>query len=1129
MLLANLPVLAQRNYTNRSVLADGNWYKIGVVREGVYRIDGNFLQNMGITTPVSSAQIRLYGNGGGLPIEDNGIVPIDDLFENAIQVFDGGDGVLQGTDFFIFYAPGPHQWKYDSIQQKHLPIHNIYSDTAFYYLRIGGNGKRITSSSSPTSSNTVNWNLTEERIYHQRDSFNFLSSGQEWWGEELSTQRGNTFNRTFSWTLNGMPSPSPVKIHTRFAGRSIGTSTALQLWLNGQLIQQASVPAVSGFYLDQFARVADIKLEQVITGNDIQVQLRHIAGNNNAQVWIQKIIVQAERVIAFPSGLASWGVRHANGFVRGQSRRFTASQAPEQLLVWDITNSLEPSLVTTSRNSNTISWLESDQYWQEFRLIVPSACPSPIALGSVANQNLHGIGAHQYVIVSPSSWITEANRLANFHRNQYGYSVAVVPVEQVFNEFGGGQQHPVAIRNFLKMMYDRFKGQPNQELEYVLLLGAGSFDYKNRIQGNIRWIPTYQSPSSLEPLVTHTTDDFFGFLDETENINNVVPAPLLDVSIGRIPAKNMSEARTMINKIIAYHQATAKGSWRLKSMYVADDEDLNIHLRDAEFVSFNARNVNPLLQQQKIYLDAFLLQNTNGLPRFPDVNEQIVNQVNQGALFVNYSGHGSFERLAEEAILSQTELNRFNNPSRLPLFITATCDFAPHDDPTKISLGNQLLIQSSRGGIALLTTTRPVFAFSNRIMNDQFLAAALKINSTGKLPSIGAALRSAKNITYSNFGDIINNRKFTLLGDPAMQLAFPALRIQLTNLQQKPFSNNDTLKSLQKYTIGGEIKDVHGNLINDFNGKAEVVVFDRPSQQRTLGNKPTSPVTTFIQQQTQLFRGQVTVVQGKFEFSFRMPAELNVEPGRATIQIYAEDSLRDAVGSEQIWVSGNSSATLTDNVGPKISLYLNDTLFKNGGLTNEQPVLLAKLFDSSGIQTTSTGIGKDILLILNNDERNAVVLNDFFTSDLDSYQSGSLQFQLPILPSGKHSLTLRAWDIANNSNTVELKFVVGNQDSFKIAKFMNYPNPMKENTIFSFEHNRPNLPLETNLEIYHANGQLVYKTNRILLSEGTRQATLQWDGKDGKGRKLPPSTYFFRIIVVQNSQKQQASGQLIIH
>ncbi len=440
-----------------------------------------------------------------------------------------------------------------------------------------------------------------------------------------------------------------------------------------------------------------------------------------------------------------------------------------------------------------------------------------------------------------------------------------------------------------------------------------------------------------------------------------------------------------------------------------------------------------------------------------------------------------------------------------------------------------MLIQSSRGGIALLTTTRPVFAFSNRIMNDQFLAAALKINSTGKLPSIGAALRSAKNITYSNFGDIINNRKFTLLGDPAMQLAFPALRIQLTNLQQKPFSNNDTLKSLQKYTIGGEIKDVHGNLINDFNGKAEVVVFDRPSQQRTLGNKPTSPVTTFIQQQTQLFRGQVTVVQGKFEFSFRMPAELNVEPGRATIQIYAEDSLRDAVGSEQIWVSGNSSATLTDNVGPKISLYLNDTLFKNGGLTNEQPVLLAKLFDSSGIQTTSTGIGKDILLILNNDERNAIVLNDFFTSDLDSYQSGSLQFQLPILPSGKHSLTLRAWDIANNSNTVELKFVVGNQDSFKIARFMNYPNPMKENTIFSFEHNRPNLPLETNLEIYHANGQLVYKTNRILLSEGTRQATLQWDGKDGKGRKLPPSTYFFRIIVVQNSQKQQASGQLIIH
>lgn len=1129
MLLANLPLLAQRNYANRSVLADGNWYKIGVVREGVYRIDGNFLQNLGVTSPVSSAQIRLYGNGGGLPTEDNGIIPIDDLFENAIQVFDGGDGVLQGTDFFLFYAPGPHQWKYDSIQQRHQPIHNIYSDTAFYFLRIGGNGKRIAPSSSITSANTINWNLTEERIYYQRDSFNFLSSGQEWWGEELSTQRGNTLNRTFSWTLNGMPSNSLAKIQTRFAGRSVGNSTALQLWLNGQLTQQISIPAVSGFYLDQFARVAEMNQAQIIQGNEIQVQLRHIPGNNNAQVWVQKIIVEAERVIVYPSGQASWGVRHASGFARGQSRRFSANQAPEQLLVWDITNSLEPSLVATNRNGNTLSWLESDQHWQEFRLIVPSACPSPIALGTVANQNLHGIGAHQYVIVSPFSWFAEANRLANFHRNQYGYSVAVVPVEHIFNEFGGGQQHPIAIRDFLKMQHDRFKGQPNQQLEYVLLLGAGSFDYKNRIQGNTRWIPTYQSRSSLEPLVTHTTDDFFGFLDDNENINNVVPAPLLDVSIGRIPAKNISEAKTMIDKIIAYHQSAAKGSWRLKSVYVADDEDLNIHLRDAEFVSFNANNTNPLLQQQKIYLDAFRLQNTNGLPRFPDVNEEIVNQVNQGALFVNYSGHGSFERLAEEAIFSQTELNRFNNTSRLPLFITATCDFAPHDDPTKISLGNQLLVQSNRGGIALLTTTRPVFAFSNRIMNDQFLAAALKTNSSGKLPSIGAALRTAKNITYSNFGDIINNRKFTLLGDPAMQLAFPALRAQLTSFQQKSFSNNDTLKSLQKYTIGGEIKDVQGNLINNFNGRAEVIVFDRPTQQRTLGNKPTSPVATFTQQQTQLFRGQVTVLNGKFECSFRMPAELNIEPGRATIQVYAEDSLRDAVGSESIWVSGNSSTTLADNIGPKISLFLNDTLFRNGGLTNERPILIAKLFDTSGIQTTSNGIGKDILLTLNNDERNAIVLNDIFIADIDSYQSGSLQFQLPILPAGKHSLTLRAWDIANNSSTVELKFVVGNQDSFRIARFMNYPNPMKEKTTFSFEHNRPNLPLETNLEIYHANSQLVYKTNRILSSKGTRLASIQWDGKDGKGRKLPPGTYFFRIIVVQNSQKQQASGQLIVH
>lgn len=1129
LLLANFPVMAQRTYTNRSVLTEGNWYKIGVVREGVYRMDGNFLQNMGITTPVSSAQIRLYGNGGGLPIEDNGIIPIDDLFENAIQVFDGGDGVFQGTDFFIFYAPGPHQWKYDSIQQQHIPIHNIYSDTAFYYLRIGGNGKRISSSSLSNSNTIINWNLTEERVYHQRDSFNFLLSGQEWWGEELSNQRGNTLNRNFNWTLNGLPTSNLAKVHARLAGRSIGNPTSVQLWINGQQIQQSGISAVSGFYLDQFARTLEINQNLPIHGSDVQIQLRHIAGNSNAQVWVQKIVLQAERMIAFPAGQSSWGVRHANGFTNGQSRRFSVTQAPEQLVVWNVSNSRGPNLVPIIRNGNTISWLESSEHWEEFRLIVPAACPPPIALGSVNNQNLHGIGPHQYIIISPASWLSEANRLANFHRSQYGYTVAVISIEQIYNEFGGGQAHPIAIRDFLKMMYDRYNGQVNQKPEYVLLLGAGSFDYKNRIQGNIRWIPTYQSRTSLEPLVTHTTDDFFGFLDDQEDINNVVPAPLLDVAIGRIPARNLTEARRMVDKIIAYHQSASKGSWRIKSLYVADDEDLNIHLRDAEFVSFNANNINPLLQQQKIYLDAFRLQNTNGLPRYPDVNTQIIRQANSGALFFNYSGHGSFERLAEEAILSQTELNQFNNAGRLPMFITATCDFAPHDDPTKIALGNQLLLQNNRGGIALLTTTRPVFAFSNRIMNDQFLAAALKAKPNGFLPSIGEALRTAKNITYSNFGDITNNRKFTLLGDPAMRLAFPSLRVQFLRINQQVISDNDTLRSLKKYVIEGSIIDNNGIPINDFNGTAEVILFDRAIEQRTLGNKPTSPITTFTQQQNQLFRGTVSVKNGRFEVTCRIPAELNFQPGRGKIQVYAEDSLRDAVGFQEIWITGNSQEILNDKIGPSIELFLNDTTFRFGGLTHERPLLIAKLFDSSGIQTTGTGIGKDILLTINNDERNAIVLNDVYVSELNTFQRGRLEFQLPQLPTGKHSLTLRAWDIANNSNTVELKFVVGNQDSFKIARVNNYPNPLRESTTFSFEHNRPNQNLDTQLEIYHANGQLVFKNHSTLESKGTRQAAIQWDGKDGKGRKLPPGTYFFRIIVIQNSENQQASGQLIIH
>ena len=162
--------------------------------------------------------------------------------------------------------------------------------------------------------------------------------------------------------------------------------------------------------------------------------------------------------------------------------------------------------------------------------------------------------------------------------------------------------------------------------------------------------------------------------------------------------------------------------------------------------------------------------------RYPLVNQAINNQILNGTLIWNFAGHGGPRRLAEETILDQDIVNSWKNVNRLPLFITATCDFAPFDNPLINSLGENILVRPKTGAIALMTTTRVVFAFSNRIMNNNYLQIALQTDANGRYRSLGDAVKDAKNYTYQTSSDITNNRKFTLLGRPCSYSCFPRVK-----------------------------------------------------------------------------------------------------------------------------------------------------------------------------------------------------------------------------------------------------------------------------------------------------------------------------------------------------------------
>lgn len=1113
-------VVAQRRYATSSVLASGDWFKIGVKEAGVYKVDGAFLNTLGVGNNIPSASIRLFGNGGAMLGENASAAYLDDLTENAIEMVDGGDGVFNATDYFLFYAPGSDRWVKDSSNQSFRYQKNLYKDSAYYYISVGTNGKRIQQQSSYTFG-TVLVNEYDERHVLENDLVNLIGSGKEWYGDAFSSVQGGTLTRSYAIDWTGLLTQYPITLRSSFASRNVGTTASITSSINGTSGASLSFPSITGTFLDRYA--THLEQEQRFNVNQSSLVLRfdYQSSAAGAQCWINRFELFGRRQLSF-SSTAALSFRDWRSVSNGAIAGFDVGALIPNMRVWEITDPLQPVAMRNLSATRFFFYNDASRL-REYHAFTPTQVRTPVALGKINNQNLHALTSVEYLIIAHPSFLAAAQRLAAFHQQQYQRTVQVVNIEQVYQEFASGNPDPTAIRDFVKMFYDRGVGIT----KYLLLFGSGSYDPQNRISNNYRFIPTYQSNQSLDPLSSFTSDDFFGMLDDGDDVTIGNALQTVDIAFGRIPARTLDEANRMVDKVIAYHQSTRFGEWRNRLLFLADDKDLNLHLNDAETVW--AATKNPLFQLQKTYVDAFPLVSSSGGARYPAVNEQLVNRLNQGALIFNYSGHGNHIRLADEAVFTTDEANRLTNASRLPLVVTASCDFYPFDDPAKNALGAQMLTGDSSGSIALLTTARLVFASSNRIINEYFLQTALQPDPlTGNYLSLGEAVRRAKNLSVTQAGEVLNTRKFLLLGDPAMRLAFPMHQVALTRVNGLPITLQDTLKASTRYRMEGVVRDAGGNRLSDFNGTVSVVLFDKARTVQTLGNDPTSRVASFQEQSAVLFKGNFSVTAGAFDINIILPKDVGFQPGKGRISLYAFDATRDAAGADTSFVLiGNATAPL-DNVGPAIRLFLNDTSFKNGGLTHELPMLIAYLSDSSGINTSGNGIGHDITLVIDDQVRDIRVLNDLYESTRDNFTSGTIRFPLPLQTNGAHRLKLKAWDGANNSNEVQLNYIVEKEEKLAVTKVMNFPNPFWDWTRFSFEHNQPNKELSVQVYIYQSNGRLIKRISRKLQTAGTRNIQVDWDGRDESGRKIQKGIYIYQIIVASGQQQINHAGQLIL-
>lgn len=1109
---------ANRYYAPLSVLSTGTWYKISVRENGIHKIDYNFLKNLGVDMDnVDPRQIKIFGNGGGMLAEANAIPRADDLVENAIEVVGESDGVFNTSDYILFYGQSPDKWYYNTSTGKFSHSKHLYSDFTYYFISIdlAGISKRVQPRVSLTPSGTdVQVSTFDHLDFHELNQRNFIKSGRNFYGEAFDVNP----TRIFSFNTPNLSVSDPVYFKAVVLARSFSTSI-FNLKQNGQLLCNVSVSATTANVYDDYA-VLDSCNGNFFSNGSIAIEITYNPPSSSSAGWLDFIEINARRNLVFSESQMMF--RDKNSFGTGNNTSYTIQNFGSANKLWDIT---DPFNIVEQQVQSNGNFVTDAPVMREFIAFKNQDYLIPQRVGIVVNQNLHASAQTDLIIISHPMFMTEANRLADFHRTHDNMRVIVADVNQVYNEYSSGIRDLVAIRDFVKMFYDRDLNDPPKNL---LLFGDGSYDNKSDFESNTNFIPTYQSENSLSVLSSYVSDDFFGFLDSLEGSWPVSGNPhFLDVGVGRLPSKNATEAREMVDKVIRYTlpgtvtDATActesnssLGDWRNIICLVSDDEDSSTHLDQTDTL---LRNLNPMILKynlDKIYLDAYQQESTPGGSRYPDVNIAINNRVQKGALLVNYTGHGGELGWAHEKILDNNMISSWKNTNRMPLFLTATCEFSRFDDPGRTSAGEYILLNSQGGGIALYSTTRLVYSFPNAVLNKDMVVHMFQpINN--EMPRLGDIFKLSKR---DNASAGINPRNFTLLGDPALRLAYPKYDIVATQINNTPLSGTaDTIKALSKVTISGEIRN-NGQKISSFNGVVYPTVYDKVVIAKTLGNDGGSPLRNFKTQKNILYKGKASVLNGDFSFTFIVPKDISYHYGTGRLSFYAQDGTEnDASGYYDSLVIGGFNQTIaSDNAGPQIQLYLNSEKFVFGGITNEAPKIFAVVSDSSGINTVGNGIGHDITAIIDSKNDPVYVLNDFYESEIDNFQKGKIIYPLEELSEGRHTLNLKVWDIFNNSSDAYTEFIVAESAAIALEHVLNYPNPFSTKTTFMFEHNQPCDLVDVQVQVYTVSGKLVKTINQKVFCEGFRSDSITWDGRDDFGDLIGRGVYVYRLKVKTN-------------
>lgn len=1101
---------AGERYASSSLLASGKWVRISVNDNGVYRITDNELKKMGFLNPDS---VRLFGYGGHI-LPEAGIENLPDDLEEIPFWREKG--------YVLFHANGVVKWNYDG--ERFVHENNVYSNYGCYFLTEGGGvpmsfpSKTIGDVSAPTVTSYPDYAVIDnDRKSHCQ------------YGRILVDDYDFALGRSAKYKLpiSGVADGNGV-IDVSFATNT-SSQTKVEVSVGGALVGTLSVSAgSSGDSGSLVSKKIDVKKGVV---DNMVVSLQHLAENNKVSGFLDYIRINYTRKLALRGSQTAF-----RGNASSEYATFEIEGCSENVRVWDLSSSV-PCELRGVLSGNIYSVVAPSGVDNELIAVdVKGTFPSVNVLGNVPNQNLHATGQTDMVIIIPSNGLfkSAAERLANAHREIDGMTVAVVTAQQVYNEFSSGTPDVTAYRRFMKMLYDRAE-TPGEAPKYLLMFGDSWYDNRLITFPSLKqddYLLCFESQNSINAVKSYVLEDYMGLLDDGEGddlIRNKV-----DVGVGRIPATTVNDANAVVDKIILYMKNGDAGDWQNVVAVLADDGDNdmpNQHMKDAEGIASIMDADFPSYIVDRIYWDDYIAEKSATGFRYPDVTKAIKERLDKGAFVVNYSGHGSANLLSHEMVWKASDMAELKSP-RLPLWVTASCDIGPFDKGDK-SIAETALFNPTGGAVGLFTTTRTVLQHYNAILNKEFMKILLSPVNGADVKAVGDAVRKTKCNLIAYGKDLSENKlQYVLLGDPALRLKLPEYKVCVDRINGVETQDATLVSAGGMIVVEGRVTTRENVLANDFTGTLHATLFDCADIVKTRNNAGYGSFEYVAHNKT-LFAVSDSVKEGRFTMTLPVPMDISYKNKEGMLKFFAVDSAatRSAQGHCDRFILGGTAAEgRNDGIGPEIKLYLNTPSFINGDKVNSTPCLWVELYDENGINTVGSGIGHDIIAIVDNAPEHTYNLNSLYIPIAGDYRRGTIMLPLNELEPGEHTLMLRAWDIYNNSSVATVSFVVEPGLVPEVVEFKAVSRPVVPGMSNGFvvSHNRPQSEIEVTIELFTAQGQMVMKNVERVVCDGM-EYICSWDGTTSSGTPLQTGVYIARCYIrSDNGVSSPGSFKLVV-